>query len=335
MGNSIYNIKCGLSDEKISTYCTEILVDVYTYTKNKQVFIPDDVLATFTEYTLKNYYRRFDRNLGYDTLKKECVTIVNFIISILNSSSLFKIKESKFYYEHAVWSVKLNRSVKDIIRKYFESNSFHENIVDYDKTKCSNIIYKIIKEVLDYYKDNTKYFKGVDNVCNIEPKQRIDFRALSSQEKNTLRLEILNYYKSHLKETMQEIADVFNVEVRNVSFVINEYLNEPSVNFSTYEDKKRGPAETPFNVIPAEVFIELIEVLHNKVPADFNLDHASWSGYAVVDYLQKVHNLNVTRHYIYYILKKFKISSKFGNWSTSQEELAAIIASIREKYCTS
>ena len=118
----------------------------------------------------------------------------------------------------------------------------------------------------------------------------------------------------------------------NVKYVINEYKKKPDVNFSSYKDKKRGPEESYFNKISAEIFLELITNMVSKVPLEFNLNYASWSGEAIVEYLQERHQLNVTRDYVYYFLNRFEVNSKFGKRINPSKDYEAMQAFIKDKY---
>lgn len=332
MNNNNHQSKWKISYKNRENYISEISEIAYKNIEKSGVSILNDILFIIVKYVLENYYKIYPRCLGNEQFKMNCSVIVTVIASILSSSILFKIVDSKYYYEFAIWERKYKGRTKDIIMTYFESKTMNNTLMYLDTIQYVNVIYKTIKDLMDHDNVKNEFFQGVDILEQSENKIKIDFRKLSSKEKNVLRLEILMFFKRNRNLTMQEIADFFKVEVRNVSFIINGYLKNPSVDFRTYEDKKRGPEQKFFNRIPAKVFAELLETIVYKLPKDFDIDFSSWTGYAIVQYLKLVHNIDVTRKYVYYILNKFEINSKFGKRSNPKRDIDELNDFIRHKY---
>ena len=274
------------------------------------------------------YYHEYKDQLSIDILTQESSNIVNLILFILLSSHLFQISDSKFIFEQASWNKKCKEGLKKIFKNMLESSDICDNFFIYDVDIYCNIIYSTFMSIIN--KDN--FFQSVTHFD--KNKDKIDFRALTEDQKNIIRSQILYYYKEHCNEnvTMQTIADIFRVEVRNVSRVIQYYNNNPCANSIDFKDNKKGPAESFFNVISAAIFVQLLDVIMNKIPSDFNINYTTWSGNAIVDYLLQIHQLDVPREYVYYFLRRFEINSKFGRRVNPKRDIDEMLKFIKVKY---
>ena len=288
----------------------------------------DKLLENIIKYVISLYYSKYRDQLSYDILITEATSLVNLILFILFSSHLFQIKDSKFIYEKVIWDKKRQNGVKTIIQNMLEATDICENFYNYDVDIYSTIVYSTIKFLIS----DENYFECVKIFT--KPGSKIDFRKLDDEQKNIIRTQILYYYKEHCDEnvTMQAIADIFRVEVRNVSTVIKYFNNNPTIDYIDFKDEKKGPAESYFAVISAAIFVTLLDVILNKLPSDFQINYSTWSGNAIVDYLDKQHKLKVTRKYVYYFLRRFEITSKFGRRVNPKRDIDEMLEFIRVKY---
>ena len=274
------------------------------------------------------YYHEYREQLSSDILTQESSKIVNFILFILFSSHLFQINDSKFIFEQAAWDKKRKEGLKKIIKNMLESSDICDNFFINDIDSYCNIIYSTFMSIINkdiFFKSVTHFERNQD---------KIDFRSLNENQKNIIRSQILYYYKEHCSEnvTMQTIADIFRVEVRNVSRVIQYYNDNPCANAIDFKDNKKGPDESYFNVISAAIFVQLLDVIMNKVPSAFNINYTTWSANAIVEYLLKIHQLDVPREYVYYFLRRFEINSKFGRRVNPKRDIDEMLQFIKVKY---
>ena len=101
---------------------------------------------------------------------------------------IFQINDSKFIFEQAAWDKKRKEGLKKIIKNMLESSDICDNFFIYDVDIYCNIIYSTFMSIIN--KDN--FFQSVTHFD--KNKDKIDFRALTEDQKNIIRSQILYYY---------------------------------------------------------------------------------------------------------------------------------------------
>ena len=319
-------IENGISELQKDHLCNDIKNELVFDSSLNTIDNFNDLLNKIIKETTALYLNHYSTKIGYDILKAECVMIINFILYILLSTQLFEIKNNKIQYENSTFDKKRKKGLLEAIKYLLEGSYLYTTLCIYNEYTYITIIYNSIVNLIN----EGTYFNGVSILD--KNNKKIDFRRLSSEEKYLLRMQILNYYKSHPQALMDDMAKLFNVEIRNIYFVVKKYNENPCVDFRDFNDKKRGPAESFFNVVPAKIFAELVETIVTKMPSDFNIDYATWSGDAVVQFLKEKFNLEVKRSYIYYLFRRFEINSKFGKRINPNCDISEMLEFVRVKY---
>ena len=138
-----------------------------------------------------------------------------------------------------------------------------------------------------------------------------DMRRMNAEQRWTMRILIAKCLMKGMR--ICEIAKLFNVNRKTVSVIAKKLRENPDLTCSDLVEKKRGPAPNPYSIITKEAFDALVAALTEKTPLDFGIDCSTWTAYAVLEYLDQEHDIQVSLRYLYFFVARMDVTSKFAS----------------------
>ena len=272
------------------------------------------------------YRKYYIYDLTEDTFFEQVRIISGIMISILFDSILFKFDGSCFKYDPELWKPKLRGLIKDFILGKLSTGQLNY-LVEEDAAVYAKIIYESFTDLRYAYKHT---FVAVKNLDNFD----FNLACTNSETRHYVKCLILSYMKEHPECTCDEVAKIYHVNVKTVYNIknINQDINK--ISFEDIREKPRGPEPRFFSTIPANAFDDLINAIVQHTPDHFGLKGSSWTGQMCVQYLKKFHNIEVKRSYLYYIFRKFEVTSKFGRRINPRRDLDEVIDFLRNRFKT-
>ena len=139
--------------------------------------------------------------------------------------------------------------------------------------------------------------------------------------------------KNKLLELLLNSKFELNIKKVEVEIKAQKKFHKPlCINYEAVRERPRGPRPVLFTAIPEDIWVQFLDDIANKTPLDFGLSGSTWTCQQIVDYFKKVHDIDVTRKYVYYLLRKFEVTSKFARRLNPKRKLAEVISFVQKRF---
>lgn len=169
---------------------------------------------------------------------------------------------------------------------------------------------------------NGRFFERKEEKEELARRLVYDMRYMTSHERWQLRSRILDELRSTPKPTIISVAKKLRVNRDTVSEIARRLREKPNLTYDDLDEQKRGPKADPYGAIPKEVFFKLLTVLSEQTPHDFGLEYSTWCMAAILEYLEKQHEIILKPSALYAILRKNEVTSKFASRTNFKQDQA-------------
>ena len=282
-------------------------------------------------------YHKFSADdIDEDFFFNECYKLSYCLLIFMTNSVVFQYNGEKFIYQKDIVYNRMKESMLDLIYNVLDEHDLVKDLIDTDIKSYIDILYKTMKSCVFRFNGT---FVGTNVFCSGNRKQNLSHEPL--EVLFFVRCQIINYIFDHPDAGDVEIGRIFHVDRRTVKKVREIYTGKISSNMEfTYADLtpgKTGPEAKEFdNIVTAKIWAQLIEDIVKKLPRELNLNFSSWTCKCVKEYLHKYHEISVNDNYIYYLFRRFEVSSKFAKRvhpKRDLEEMANFIKNEYERIC--
>ena len=250
-----------------------------------------------------------DKYTLLDNLEALCL-IFDGIKNILDDIRYFRVDLSNesYIYNKYMWKEEKRSIVFPLFLQEFSS----VGILDFQKIiTYSKIAYYVLTCAM---RDKSVFIAALDE----DPSQIYDLRKMSEIEKWHKKCQIFDYVKYETLNN-KEIAELLHVDQHTVAAVRNKYKENHFLRYEDLMEKQHGPNPNPFKKITESAFRDLENAM-KKPTKEFNLPYPCWSNDAIRLYLKNVHNIDVSKEYLYNFLERIGFTSKAGKRSNPKKD---------------
>lgn len=269
------------------------------------------VLTVLTVAIFTGIHRYCIRHLPSDDVYDRLVLIIKIALNLPFQLPIFSPDKSCIYYENFFLSNTNRRVVEDLIFENIKDNPLLKDVSVEDIIDYCDIFYRILYDLV-HHQSLKKVFVGVNDLRSIQRKN-INLSHETAEIRNFVRCQILVTIKNNPTLSNIKIAELFSVHRKTVANVRNKYLTNPKIKAEDLVEKSRGPKPSDDNLVNSKVLNELIKALIEEDPKKHGLNYSTWTGNCVIEYLEKVYDIKVTRDYIYNLFRKHGIRSKYAS----------------------
>lgn len=258
--------------------------------------------------------------------------IMTYIIDSLHDKGInFMTEEDLNTYAKIIYMMidEIRHKFKQFFVNVKEFGSYNFNLATADSATRYHVRCLILKYIYENPKaKNTQIAK----IFAVNRKTVIEVRKVYDRQTKEHELAYTKNIKSKIIELLNLKFDL-NIKKEEVKINIQKKLNRHScINYEDLREKPRGPRPVIFTVVSESIWVQALNDIANKTPSDFGLGGSTWSGQMLVDYFKKVHNLDVAKKYVYYLLRKFEVTSKFARRLNPKRNLEEVIDFVQKRF---